>query len=231
MQCTKRRAQLRQMFRRFSRTVRLCASGAKCRRHGLARTSFDKAAIKSLARRAGWPVGGSCCGLCARRRPLKAATLSAVMQIRSYSTDDRTTCLSIFRTNVPTYFAASDEVEFARFLDDLPAEFWVVHMDGQIRACGGIAMYYPEPDIATLCWGMVALNFQRQGVGKALLEFRVGLVATQHPTITRLRVNTTQVVKVFYERHSFAAVRVEPGRYGPGLDHVVMDRAVRQLRI
>ena len=100
-----------------------------------------------------------------------------------------------------------------------------------IRACGGIATYHPEPDIATLCWGMVALNSQRQGIGKALLEFRVRLVATQHPTITRLRVNTTQVVKVFYERHSFAAVRVEPGRYGPGLDHVVMDRAVRQLRI
>ena len=56
MQCTKRRAQLRQMFRRFSRTVRLCASGAKCRRHGLARTSSDNAAIKLLARRAGWPV-------------------------------------------------------------------------------------------------------------------------------------------------------------------------------
>lgn len=148
------------------------------------------------------------------------------MEIRSYVTDDRTTCLSIFRSNVPTYLAASDEAEFARFLDDLRVEFWVVDIDGQIRACGGVAVYYPEPDMGTLCWGMVALKFQRQGIGTALLEFRMRLVAARHPTIRRLRVNTTQVVQAFYERHGFSAIHVEPDRYGSGLDHVVMDRVV-----
>ena len=148
------------------------------------------------------------------------------MQIRSYAPGDRTACLDILRSNVPAYFAASDEVEFARFLDELRAKFWVVDADGQIRACGGLAAHYPEPDMATLCWGMVALNFQRQGIGKALLEFRMRIVATQYPAITRLRINTTQVVRAFYEHHGFAAVRVAPGGYGPGLDHVVMDRGV-----
>jgi GNAT superfamily N-acetyltransferase len=153
------------------------------------------------------------------------------MQIRTYLPDDRTACLNVFRSNVPAYFAASDEAEFARFLDDLQAKYWVVDVDGQIRACGGLALYYPERDMATLCWGMVARNFQRQGIGKVLLEFRMGVVATQSPSITRLRINTTQVVQVFYERRGFAAVRVEPGGYGPELDHVVMDRVVTQLRI
>ena len=129
------------------------------------------------------------------------------MQIPSYSTDDRATCLSIFRTNVPTYFVASDEVEFARFLDDLPAQFWVVHMDGQIRACGGIATYHPEPDIATLCWGMVALNSQRQGIGKALLDF----TKAQLPTGFWLRTNIeNDGARRFYMREGLAHVEDKP---------------------
>ena len=151
------------------------------------------------------------------------------MHIRKYATDDRTTCLSIFRSNVPTYFAASDEEKFAQFLDDPRVKFWVVDMGGQIRACGGLAVYYPKPEMATLCWGMVARNFQRQGIGRALLEFRMKLVTARHPTIRRLRVNTTQVVQAFYERHGFGAVHVEPDRYGSGFDHVMMDRVVGPL--
>ena len=147
---------------------------------------------------------------------------NAAVQIRIYTPDDRTACLNIFRSNVPTYFAASDEMEFAPFIDDVRERFWVIDVDGQVRACGGLAVCYPEPEIATLCWGMVAQNLQRQGIGKALLEFRMREIATQWPSIRRVRITTTQVVQVFYERQGFAAVYVEPGGYGPGLDRVVM---------
>src|SRR5208337_2424314 len=53
-----------------------------------------------------------CHPVCARR----LAVLS-IMQIRSYAPADREICLKIFRSNVPGYFAASEEPEFARFLD------------------------------------------------------------------------------------------------------------------
>jgi len=146
------------------------------------------------------------------------------MQIRTYATADHETCLKIFRSNVPTYFAASDEPEFERFLDGQIGPLWVVVDNGVIVACGGVALDHPEAGIATLCWGMVAADKHRHGIGSALLQHRINYVAAEQPATRLLRANTTQLAQGFFERHGFAAAQVVTGGYGAGLDHVVMDR-------
>jgi hypothetical protein len=89
----------------------------------------------------------------------------SIMQIRPYATADHEICLKIFRSNVPAYFAASDEPEFERFLDGQIGPLWVAVNNGGILACGGVALDYPEAGIATLCWGMVAADKHRHGIG------------------------------------------------------------------
>jgi GNAT superfamily N-acetyltransferase len=149
------------------------------------------------------------------------------MEIVPYETKDRPACLQVFRSNVPTYFAASDEMAFARFLDGLAVPFWVMKNSGELRACGGFAIKHPEPNCATLCWGMVISTAHRQGIGSAMLDFRIRIVATEYPSVARIRVNTTQLVQAFYEHHAFVVVRTDLDGYGSGLNRVVMDRALR----
>jgi N-acetylglutamate synthase-like GNAT family acetyltransferase len=148
------------------------------------------------------------------------------MKIRRYVTEDRSPCLEVFTSNVPAYFAASDELEFVRYLEKGPGPFYVVDVDGRIVACGGVAVDHPEPNVATLCWGMVAASFHRHGIGSALLDFRVRILTTEHPSVKRVRVNTTQVAQPFFEHHGFVAKSVRTDGYGTGLDHVVMDYIV-----
>ena len=114
--------------------------------------------------------------------------------------------------------------EFARFLDRQIGPLWMVADNGDIMACGGVALDHPEAGIATLCWGMVAADKHRHGIGSALLQHRINYVAAEQPTTRLLRANTTQLAQGFFERHGFVAVQVMTSGYGAALDHVVMNR-------
>jgi GNAT superfamily N-acetyltransferase len=147
------------------------------------------------------------------------------MDIRPYSPSDREGCLALLRSNVPEHFSPPEEEEFARFLDTLPGPYFVAVEDGRIVAGGGIAA---EPDgvTATLCWGIVAADRQRGGIGSALLRRRLEAFLPANPMIRRVQTNTSQKVQGFYARHGFAVVEVRPQGFGPDLDHV---RMVREL--
>lgn len=67
-----------------------------------------------------------------------------IMQIRSYATEDREICMKIFGSDVPTYFAASDEAELARFLEGQIGPLWVLAENGVTVACGGVALIIPR---------------------------------------------------------------------------------------
>ena len=146
------------------------------------------------------------------------------MHIRRYASEDRVACLQILGSNVPTYFRASDEAEFANLLEQQRDPFWVAEHDGSVVGCGGLAPDHPETGTATLCWGIVAAHMHHRGVGRALLEHRLRTLAADYPWIERVQVNTTQLVQGFFERHGFVAVSSEAGGYGPGLDHVRLSR-------
>ncbi|MFT3774761.1 MAG: GNAT family N-acetyltransferase [Minicystis sp.] len=143
------------------------------------------------------------------------------MNIRPYTPADRERCLALLRSNVPEHFQATDEADYARFLDALPGPYFVVEEGGEIIAAGGIAA---EKDgiTATLCWGIVTARRQRAGVGTKLLAHRLEAFLPGHPEITRIQTNTTQKVQAFFARHGFAVVEVKPLAYGPDLDHVRM---------
>ncbi|CAM0120663.1 hypothetical protein SMJ63A_10095 [Stenotrophomonas geniculata] len=71
---------------------------------------------------------------------LLAIVYRGPMNLRLYYPTDASACLSIFDSNVPTYFAPEERSDFERFLREQATDcaFQVIERDGSIVACGGL---------------------------------------------------------------------------------------------
>lgn len=92
------------------------------------------------------------------------------MEMRAFVAGDREGCLAVLRSNVPGFLDAGAEAEFGLFLDGGPVDFWVAEHDGNVVGCGGFVL---DGGGARLRWGMVGAAYQRQGIGRFLLFFRM----------------------------------------------------------
>jgi len=146
------------------------------------------------------------------------------MRIRTYEPGDRAHCVELLRANTPEYFGPRDEDDFVRFLEAPQGRYFVIEDEGGlILGAGGIA---GDENVAVLCWGMVHPDWQRMGIGSALLQHRVDVRRASQPELRLVRVDTSQRAQGFFEAHGFIATRVEPDGYAPGLDRVSMERPV-----
>ena len=147
------------------------------------------------------------------------------MSSRPYTSADRSSCLALFDSNVPRYFADSERAEFEHFLDELPGPYLVLLDEGgTMLACGGYAIR-AEDGVADLCWGMVDGRRHAQGLGRTLTELRISMAAAD-PAVGALELNTSQLTTGFYERLGFEVTKVIPDGYGPGMDRCDMSRRV-----
>jgi N-acetylglutamate synthase-like GNAT family acetyltransferase len=146
------------------------------------------------------------------------------MDIRPYAGRDRQTCLEILEGNSPEFFLLKERDDLAAFLDNLPGPYFVLDDNGRIDACGGWAI---DPDrVAVMTWGMVRRELHRQGLGRALLRFRLNDIRN-HSKATRVRVRTVPLTQGFFVREGFEIVDVVPDGYGAGLDKVTLEAPVR----
>jgi len=94
------------------------------------------------------------------------------MDLRPYLPSDRDACLAIFDSNAPQFPALGDRSEFERFLDQSGNRYFVMEHEGATIGCGGYQVA-PEPGVASLVWGLVSRDQQRQGLGRFLLMYRL----------------------------------------------------------
>jgi ribosomal protein S18 acetylase RimI-like enzyme len=139
-------------------------------------------------------------------------------QFRPYRESDRDACLSIFRSNVPTYFHPSELVEFESFLDQPNCEYLVALVDDTVLACGGS---YLRDKHGQLCWGMVDQNNHRQSIGTALLHRRLDHLFS-HAGAQDVAINTSQHTSGFFARFGFRITQTITDGYGKGIDQVSM---------
>src|SRR4030095_12321937 len=135
------------------------------------------------------------------------------MNIRSYSQSDRHACLEIFESNTPEFFIPTDSDGYATFLDNLPGPYFVLEQFGQIAACGGWAL--DTAGVVDLTWGMVRREFQRRGLGRELLRFRLNAIRNDGRA-TLVRVRTARLVQEFFVREGFSVVDVVLNGLGRG---------------
>lgn len=138
-------------------------------------------------------------------------------ETRPYAPRDRAACLALFDGNVPRFFTEAERVDFADLLDSRSGDwaYKVVERDSVVVACGGVALGV-DGRTAGLCWGMVARDRHRAGLGRALTEAR--LAVARALGATQVRLDTSQHAQGFYTRQGFVVERVTADGYGPGLD-------------
>ena len=92
-----------------------------------------------------------------------------IMDVRPYLPSDRDGCLAVFDSNSPDFFTPEDRGNFVEALDGSQVLYFTMEHEGAIVGCGG----YSPGEPARLVWGMVHRNWQRQGLGRFLLLFRL----------------------------------------------------------
>jgi GNAT superfamily N-acetyltransferase len=92
---------------------------------------------------------------------------------REYHASDFESCLRIFDSNTPKYFAPHERLDFVSHFEEQQTYF-VLEQAGVVVACGGLKQI--QAGIWVLTYGMVERSLHGQGLGTLLLE-AVGVVA------------------------------------------------------
>ncbi len=132
------------------------------------------------------------------------------MDLRPYVPTDRDACLAIFDSNVPDFFKSHERRDFEAFLDDPNCHYLVMEHDSAIAGCGGYFLTENKA-LARLVWGMVHRNWQRQGLGRFLLLYRLREI-TKTGGVEMVRLDTSPHSATFFERQGFKVMRVVKDR-------------------
>lgn len=154
-------------------------------------------------------------------RRANLAYIAVVMTIRSrsYVPGDFSSCLSIFESNVPRYFAPAEREQFVQFLetkDPLRYLYFVSTLEGAVVACHGLELDATNQR-ASFAWGMVDRAFHGRGVGTCMTRERIK-IAKETPNVAEVVLSTSQRTHGFYARHGFVVTKITPDGFGPGLD-------------
>jgi [ribosomal protein S18]-alanine N-acetyltransferase len=160
--------------------------------------------------------------------------LIIVMQtifIREYQPSDKESCLEIFNSNVPRFFASEELKDFEAWLHDQATinaasanprsdYYYVVEKEKRLIACGGFYMY-PNEFRAIMVWGMVESAFHKQGIGRQFLEYRMKQIRLLKPGAVII-LDTTQHAYPFFEKLGFRVTQVTKDYYAQGMDRYDM---------
>jgi hypothetical protein len=141
------------------------------------------------------------------------------LRMRRYNPSDFEACVGVFGSNVPRYFGAAEFPEFAAFLGQAHAHYWVVDIEGALEACGGVS---GRDSVGRLCWGMVHLSRHRTFIGSALLQWRLNELFRAPLDVQEVGIETSQWTAGFYERFGFKTTKITANGLALGLDSVVM---------
>lgn len=113
------------------------------------------------------------------------------------------------------------------------------HPSGWIAEAGGAMIGFlldapaPDPGVREIAWMAVAAEWQDRGIGSRLLERLCealaveGVRAVEVATVAESSGYAPYVAtRAFYHRRGFVDVRVDPDRYWPGGDRLVLRRAL-----
>ena len=137
--------------------------------------------------------------------------------IRAYLTSDKSAVIKLLQLNTPEYFDPSEVVEFTDYLDKKREDYFVVLRKSKIVGAGGIN-YIPDENTARISWDMIHPEYQGQGVGKELIQYRIGLIKASSKNIELIVVRTTQLTYKFYQKMGFVLDKIEKDFWAKDFD-------------
>jgi len=143
------------------------------------------------------------------------------MKFVRYRAEHKQDCLNVFKSNMGRFFNANELENYESYLNrharSLP--YFVVIQNDEVVACGGYAV---ARGMATLSWGMVALQHHGKAIGNLLLLFRLKALQKDYGDIP-LTIDTSQKTRSFFEKYGFEPTAIETNGYGGGLDKIIME--------
>lgn len=143
--------------------------------------------------------------------------------IRPYAIADKAACITVFESNIPDFFDATERDMLSTFLDDPQGYYYVIEKGGEVIGSGGFAK--EEQGQARFTWGMVHRDYHGDGLGRLLAEHRLREIE-QTGQFTEAELFTTPKVAPFFEKFGFATKQVIPNGFAPGMDQVQMIKAM-----
>ncbi len=154
------------------------------------------------------------------------------MQIIQYTPQHRASCIEIFKSNTPPYFAEEElqglevwlngqDEKCVAYKNTVTEHFYVIEDDNRkIVGCGGFYIIR-ESLVANMTWGMVHGAYHKLGFGKRLFEHRIAEIKNMYPG-SPIILDTTQHSYQFFEKQGFTTTQIREEHYGPGLDRYDM---------
>ena len=145
--------------------------------------------------------------------------------IRKYRPENFNHCVSIFKTNTPTFFDYSEQSLFENYLLKKDIKYYVLFNEQNIIVGSGGYGYNDTIQTVDFCWGMIDFNYHNKGFGMALLNYRVLQIAIDFPK-TNISLNTSQHTFKFFERFGFQVEKITKNYYRKGLHRYDMIKIV-----
>lgn len=141
--------------------------------------------------------------------------------IRDYVHEDKEKILELLRMNTPAFFSSDEESDLIFYLENEIEKYFVVELENEIVGCGGIN-FKEDGSVGLLSWDFLHPNFQRKGIGKALLHHRLKLLKLI-PEIKTIRVRTSQHANSFYEKGGFVLKERVKDYWAEGFDLYLLE--------
>ncbi|MBB4801735.1 GNAT family N-acetyltransferase [Flavobacterium aquidurense] len=143
------------------------------------------------------------------------------MKILEYKSAFKTSCINIFESNRPKFFAEGELELFEKYLDQVTdGYYFVVKEENQIIACGGI-FFDKSTDSGGLSWGMVHKKYHGKGIGLSFSNYRIKELQRKFPNKSYI-IETSQHTAKFYEKIGFKLNNIVPNGFGDGIDKYTM---------
>lgn len=138
------------------------------------------------------------------------------MNIRKYTQQDQPAVLELFDANCPRYFAPEERNDLENYLESELEDYFVVEMEGELVACGGINLQ-KEQSKGVLSWDMIHPDYQKRGIGKALVMFRIRHLEEVYQ-VENIGVRTSQFTDRFYAKCGFELKNIVKDYWAEGYD-------------
>ena len=142
-------------------------------------------------------------------------------------------CLSIFDSNCPPYFALEEREAFKHWLvcqgktmenayknSSIETYRVIENEAGELIGCGGYYLNLDQTE-ARFAWGMIRKELQHHGIGTYLAMQRIREIKRTYP-LAEITLATSQHTHLFYARMGFEVLDIIPSGFAPNLDKYEM---------
>ena len=140
------------------------------------------------------------------------------LTFRLYDPSQIETCLDLFDSNCPAFFATEERRDYLDFLSTRPLNYFL-GLDGNNVVCA-FGYSATSDEYPSLNWIMVIPAYQRSGAGGAMMGQYIDYLVTNQKSFGSI--STSQHAEAYFQRYGAVRKEYEEHGWGEGMHRVEM---------